>query len=138
MKKIVDQILKIMKQQLTKKLVKELIKQILIEEIENNQETEVVIKPSELAKKNICDSEKFCSAQGKITFGQLKAIVESATQKMQKMSGGGNGDGEVPVIDDITGMEFGDGDGDDIGQKVRLSKNAMEQLKKKYEFHTSS
>ena len=62
--------------------MKELIKQILREEIENNnQEPEVVIKPSELAKKNICDSEKFCSAQGKITFGQLKAIVESATQK---------------------------------------------------------
>jgi hypothetical protein len=62
--------------------MKELIKQILREELENNnRETEVVIKPSELAKKNICDSEKFCSAQGKITFGQLKAIVESATQK---------------------------------------------------------
>ncbi len=62
--------------------MKELIKQILREEIENNnQEPEVVIKPSELARKNICDSEKFCSAQGKITFGQLKAIVESATQK---------------------------------------------------------
>ena len=59
------------------------------------------------------------------------APIESATQRMQKMNGGGNGDGEVPVIDDITGMEFGDGDGD--GQKVRLSKNAMEQLKKKFE-----
>ena len=55
--------------------MKELIKQILREELENNdKETEVVIKPSELAKKNICDSEKFCSAQGKITFGQLKAL----------------------------------------------------------------
>lgn len=43
-------------------------------------EDEITIKPSELAQKNICDSEKFCSAQGKITFGQLKAIVESATQ----------------------------------------------------------
>ena len=39
------------------------------------------IEPSDLAVKNICDSEKFCSAQGKITFGQLKAIVESATKK---------------------------------------------------------
>ena len=48
--------------------MKELIKQILREEIENNnQEPEVVIKPSELAIKNICDSEKFCSAQGKMT-----------------------------------------------------------------------
>jgi hypothetical protein len=38
-------------------------------------------EPSDLAIQNICDSEKFCSAQGKITFGQLKAIVESATKK---------------------------------------------------------
>jgi uncharacterized protein YjgD (DUF1641 family) len=37
--------------------------------------------PSQTAIKNICDSEKFCSAQGKITFGQLKAIVDSATNK---------------------------------------------------------
>ena len=51
--------------------MKELIRQILREELENNdKEPEVVIKPSELVKKNICDSEKFCSAQGKITFGQ--------------------------------------------------------------------
>jgi hypothetical protein len=42
---------------------------------------DVEIEPSELAVKSICDSEKFCSAQGKITFGQLKAIVESATKK---------------------------------------------------------
>lgn len=41
----------------------------------------IKIKPSYSAIKNICDSERFCSAQGKITFGQLKAIVESATQK---------------------------------------------------------
>jgi len=39
------------------------------------------IEPSDIAVKNICNSEKFCSAQGKITFGQLKAIVESATKK---------------------------------------------------------
>ena len=39
------------------------------------------IEPSDVAIKNICDSEKFCNAQGKITFGQLKAIVESATKK---------------------------------------------------------
>ena len=31
--------------------------------------------------KNICNSEKFCKEQGEITFGQLKAIVESATKK---------------------------------------------------------
>ena len=37
------------------------------------------IEPSDEAIKNICDSEKFCNAQGKITFGQLKAIVENAS-----------------------------------------------------------
>ena len=39
------------------------------------------VTPSGRAIKNICDSEKFCKAQGKITFGQLKAIVDSATKK---------------------------------------------------------
>jgi hypothetical protein len=39
------------------------------------------IEPSKTAVKNICDSEKFCKSQGKITFGQLKALVESATKK---------------------------------------------------------
>ena len=39
------------------------------------------VEPSDVAKQNICDSEKFCSAQGKITFGQLRSLVESATSK---------------------------------------------------------
>jgi hypothetical protein len=39
------------------------------------------IEPSNNAIKNICDSEKFCKAQGKITFGQLKGLVDSATKK---------------------------------------------------------
>lgn len=39
------------------------------------------IEPSNRVIKNICDSEKFCKAQGKITFGQLKALVDSATKK---------------------------------------------------------
>lgn len=39
------------------------------------------IEPSKTAVKNICDSERFCKAQGKITFGQLKALVDSATKK---------------------------------------------------------
>jgi hypothetical protein len=49
------------------------------------------IKPSEDAVKNICDSEKFCSAQGKITFGQLKAIVENASSNrlLQHVGEGG-------------------------------------------------
>jgi hypothetical protein len=41
-------------------------------------EDDVEIEPSKTAVKNICDSEKFCSAQGKITFGQLKSLVNTA------------------------------------------------------------
>ena len=37
--------------------------------------------PSHTTVKNICDAKKFCSAQGKITFGQLRALVDSATNK---------------------------------------------------------
>jgi hypothetical protein len=36
------------------------------------------VEPSERAVKNICDAKKFCDAQGKITFGQLKEIVTNA------------------------------------------------------------
>ena len=36
------------------------------------------IEPSHTAVDNICKAEKFCKAQGKITFGQLKALVDSA------------------------------------------------------------
>jgi hypothetical protein len=39
------------------------------------------IEPSERAIKNICDAKKFCKAQGKITFGQLKEIVTNAKAK---------------------------------------------------------
>jgi hypothetical protein len=39
------------------------------------------MEPSDIAVKNICDSKKFCSAQGKITFGQLRELVEGATKK---------------------------------------------------------
>jgi hypothetical protein len=48
-------------------------------------------KPFKSVVKNICDSEKFCSAQGKITFGQLKAIVDSATTErfMKSLGEGG-------------------------------------------------
>jgi hypothetical protein len=42
---------------------------------------DVEVEPSKTTIKNICDSEKFCKAQGKITFGQLRAIVESATRQ---------------------------------------------------------
>jgi hypothetical protein len=39
------------------------------------------VEPSEKAVKNICDSKKFCEAQGKITFGQLREIVTNAKAK---------------------------------------------------------
>ena len=38
------------------------------------------VEPSKTVIKNICDSEKFCKAQGKITFGQLKALVQEASK----------------------------------------------------------
>lgn len=57
-------------------LIERIIKKNLMDII-----NEVEITPSELAIKNICDAEKFCSAQGKITFGQLRALVESGSKK---------------------------------------------------------
>lgn len=59
--------------------MKDLIRQILKEELENRPDIE--IKPSERVIKSVCDAEKFCQAQGPITFGQLKSIVESAMGK---------------------------------------------------------
>jgi hypothetical protein len=46
-----------------------------------NEEVEKVVKPSSQVVKSICDAKKFCSAQGPITFGQLKTIVNSAKSK---------------------------------------------------------
>jgi hypothetical protein len=39
------------------------------------------VNPSKKAIKNICDSEKFCDAQGNITFGQLRHLVETTRIK---------------------------------------------------------
>jgi len=39
------------------------------------------INVSDQAVKSICDSEKFCKAQGPITFGQLRSIVDAAMNK---------------------------------------------------------
>lgn len=39
------------------------------------------IEPSDRAIKNICDAKKFCKAQGKITFGQLKSLVTNSKVK---------------------------------------------------------
>ena len=38
----------------------------------------IPVEPSSRALKSICDSEKFCKAQGPITFGQLKGIINAA------------------------------------------------------------
>ena len=45
------------------------------------EQDEIEVKPSGKVQKSICDSQKFCSAQGKITFGQLRAIVKTAINK---------------------------------------------------------
>ena len=39
------------------------------------------VSPSSKVVKNICDAKEFCSAQGPITFGQLKSIVNAAKNK---------------------------------------------------------
>jgi hypothetical protein len=44
-------------------------------------EEEVNIEPSDRAIKSVCDAKKFCEAQGPITFGQLREIVENAMSK---------------------------------------------------------
>jgi mannose-6-phosphate isomerase-like protein (cupin superfamily) len=42
---------------------------------------EVEIKPSSLAMDNVCTTKKICDAQGQITFGQLREIVEKGKIK---------------------------------------------------------
>ena len=55
-----------------------------------SDELQEEVEPSGRAIKNICDAEKFCKAQGKITFGQLRALVESAkTRKIVRDVGEG-------------------------------------------------
>jgi hypothetical protein len=55
--------------------VKDLIRQIL------REETEKIVEPSQRVINSICDAKEFCRAQGPITFGQLRSIVESAMGK---------------------------------------------------------
>ena len=43
--------------------------------------TEVEITPSKIAMDNVCSTKKICDAQGKITFGQLRELVESGARK---------------------------------------------------------
>lgn len=42
---------------------------------------EVEITPSKVAMDNVCSTKKICDAQGKITFGQLRELVESGAKK---------------------------------------------------------
>lgn len=42
---------------------------------------EVEIKPSSVAINNVCSTKRICDEQGKITFGQLKELVESGRIK---------------------------------------------------------
>ena len=46
-----------------------------------NEDDSVSVKPSGKVIKSVCDAKKFCSAQGPITFGQLKTLVNSAKNK---------------------------------------------------------
>ena len=62
-----------------KKILQEETNNMLYYRKKNINENEIHVEKTVL--KNICDSEKFCSSQGKITFGQLKAMVDSATNK---------------------------------------------------------
>lgn len=60
--------------------MKDLIKKILKEEIDLKK-LGVEVEPSSRVIKSICDAKKFCKAQGPITFGQLRAIVNSAIKE---------------------------------------------------------
>jgi hypothetical protein len=57
---------------LIENIVKKNLKQLIYE---------VEVSPSKLAQDNICKSKQFCEAQGKITFGQLRELVEKGTIK---------------------------------------------------------
>ena len=57
------------------------------------------VEPSKTAVKNICDSKKFCSAQGKITFGQLKELVRAASKtRLYKHMGEGGFKATIRLI----------------------------------------
>jgi hypothetical protein len=55
---------------------------LILKEYSDLKETGIDdVNPSERVVSSICDAKQFCSSQGPITFGQLKAIVESAMGK---------------------------------------------------------
>jgi hypothetical protein len=73
--------------------MKELIKKILRESEEElgnpnlvvlpkyTDPSKSVVAPSQKVISDVCEKEKFCKKQGPITFGQLRALVESAQKK---------------------------------------------------------
>jgi hypothetical protein len=58
--------------------IRNIIKKVKGNISDTKEDLKEEIEPSHTAVKNICDAKKFCSAQGKITFGQLRELVESA------------------------------------------------------------
>ena len=46
-----------------------------------SEDNDKEVGPSGKVVKSICDAKKFCSAQGPITFGQLKSVVSAAKNK---------------------------------------------------------
>ena len=58
--------------------IRNIIKKVKGNISDTKEDLKEEIEPSDRAIKNICDAKKFCKAQGKITFGQLRELVESA------------------------------------------------------------
>jgi len=60
--------------------MRDIIKQILQEQIDLKK-IGIEVEPSDRVVRSICDAKKFCDAQGPITFGQLRTIIESAIKE---------------------------------------------------------
>ena len=53
------------------------------EEVENIKTipSKGIVSPSSIVVNNVCEREKFCNAQGKITFGQLAGLIKASKNK---------------------------------------------------------
>jgi hypothetical protein len=53
------------------------------EEVENIKTipSKGIVSPSSIVVNNVCEREKFCNTQGKITFGQLAGLIKAAKNK---------------------------------------------------------
>jgi len=53
------------------------------EELDNSKTipSKGIVSPSSIVINNVCEREKFCNAQGKITFGQLAGLIKAAKSK---------------------------------------------------------